>query len=109
MHVGAGFGITLTVSSFTNKPTIGLAAGIGAGIGKEIWDSQHRGHDASVRDALATAGGSAGAWALYKFVFFRKHPQVASTQQSPQTATDTKPQTTSPPATVAVAKGAGAN
>ena len=80
MHTSAGFGITITVTTATNKPKLGLIAGLGAGIAKEAWDSTQRGHQASARDFFATAAGSGAAFALWKLVLNRKPPvKVAGT------------------------------
>jgi uncharacterized protein YfiM (DUF2279 family) len=78
LHTSAGFGITITITSATEKPKLGLLAGIGAGLGKELWDSTQPKHDASARDFLATAGGSASAYVLWRFVLNRhRTPKVA--------------------------------
>lgn len=104
LHTSAGFGITITVSSITNKPTLGLMAGIGAGIGKELWDRNRPGHDASVRDALATAAGSGGAFVLYKYVLARKRrPTVAAVPQQAPASQTTPPDA----ASTAVARAGG--
>ena len=75
LHTSAGFGITITFASATEKPKLGLLVGIGAGLGKELWDSTQPKHDASARDFLATAGGSASAYVLWKYVLNR-HPRT---------------------------------
>lgn len=101
-HSTAGFGITLSFSAITHKPTLGLVAGIGAGVAKELWDAQHpRTHEASVADALATTAGSVGAFVLYKYAFARKRPKIAALPQQEQ-----KTDTASPPVAV-MAAGAG--
>jgi hypothetical protein len=106
LHSSAGFGITITVSSITQRPTLGLMAGIGAGIGKELWDRNRPGHDASVRDALATAAGSGGAFMLYKYVLARKHrPTIAAVPQQPS-ASEKAPDAAS---SAAAARAGGAN
>jgi hypothetical protein len=106
LHTSAGFGITITVSSITNKPTLGLMAGIGAGIGKELWDRNRPGHDASVRDALATAAGSGGAFVLWKYVLARKHrPTVAAVPQ--QTPASDRGSLPNAPSSIPVARGGG--
>jgi uncharacterized protein YfiM (DUF2279 family) len=80
MHVTAGFGITISVTSLTHRPTLGLLSGIGAGVAKELWDSTQRGHDASARDCLATVAGSGAAYAFWKLAMGRKPPvKIAST------------------------------
>jgi uncharacterized protein YfiM (DUF2279 family) len=89
-HSGAGFGITLSVSAVTHHPTLGLVAGIGAGVGKELWDSQRRGHDASAKDALATVAGSASAFVLWKYALARKKPAIAAVT-SPQLTSEKSP------------------
>jgi len=100
-HGAAGFGITLGFSSITHKPTLGLVAGIGAGVAKELWDAQHpRTHQASVADALATTAGSVSAFVLWKYAIARKRPKIAAVPQQ-----DQKTGTASPP--VAVSAGAG--
>lgn len=79
LHTSAGFGITFSVAAASNKPKLGLLAGLGAGAGKELWDSTQRNHTASARDAFATAAGSASAYVLYRYVFNRHRPvKVAS-------------------------------
>jgi uncharacterized protein YfiM (DUF2279 family) len=83
MHTSAGFGITITVTTATNKPKLGLIAGIGAGIAKEAWDSTQRGHQASMRDFAATAAGSGAAFALWKLVLNRKPPVKIAKSSEP--------------------------
>jgi uncharacterized protein YfiM (DUF2279 family) len=91
MHTSAGFGITITVTTATNKPKLGLIAGLGAGIAKEAWDSSQRGHQASMRDFAATAVGSGAALALWKLVLNRKPPvKIATTSEPVPTIAHTK-------------------
>jgi uncharacterized protein YfiM (DUF2279 family) len=101
-HSGAGFGITLSISAVTHHPTLGLVAGVGAGIGKELWDSQRRGHEASAKDALATAAGSASAFVLWKYALARKKPTIAAVTPPQQTSQNSPP----PRAATAAASGA---
>jgi uncharacterized protein YfiM (DUF2279 family) len=94
LHAGAGFGITITVSAATNKPKIGLLAGIGAGVGKELWDANRPGHTASANDCLAAVGASAGAYALWKYVLNRHRPvkiAVADPAEHPVTPVPAAP------------------
>jgi uncharacterized protein YfiM (DUF2279 family) len=91
IHTSAGFGITITVTTATNKPKLGLIAGLGAGIAKEAWDSTQRGHQASMRDFVATAAGSGAAFALWKLVLNRKPPvKIAKTSEPVPTVARTK-------------------
>ena len=100
-HSTAGFGITLSISAATHRPTLGLFAGIGAGVAKELWDAQHpRTHQASVADALATAAGSASAFVLWKYALARKRPKIAAVPPSEQ-----KPEASPPAASLAMATG----
>ena len=83
LHTSAGFGITFTVAAASNKPKVGLLAGLGAGIGKELWDSTQPKHTAPANDFFATAVGSASAYVLYRYVFNRHRPvKIASTDLS---------------------------
>jgi hypothetical protein len=105
-HSTAGFGITLAFSSITHRPTLGLLAGVGAGVGKELWDHGRRGHEASVNDALATAAGSGGAYLLWKYALARKRrPTVAVLPSSPETSQSTAP--SNKPSAGAAAAGGG--
>jgi hypothetical protein len=91
-HSTAGFGITLSFSAATHRPTLGLFAGIGAGVAKELWDAQHpRSHQASVADALATAAGSASAFVLWKYALARKRPKIAAVPQRDPSAENPPP------------------
>lgn len=84
MHATAGFGITVTVASVTHRPKLGLMAGVGAGVAKEIWDAHHVGHTASARDAIATAAASAAGYALFRYVFMKKPPvKIATVDSNP--------------------------
>lgn len=87
LHTSAGFGITITIASATEKPKLGLVAGIGAGLGKELWDSTQPKHDASARDFLATAGGSASAYVLWKYVLNRHRPAKVAKASAPSQTT----------------------
>ena len=100
LHVTAGFGITISLASATHRPTLGFLAGVGAGVGKELWDSTQRGHDASAKDCLATVAGSGAAYGLWKLVLERKRPvKIASTNPP---ATTTASGTQAPPTTSVV-------
>jgi uncharacterized protein YfiM (DUF2279 family) len=90
LHTSAGFGITITVAAATNKPKLGLLAGLGAGAGKELWDSTQRGHQASARDAIATAIGSGSAYALWKLVLNRHRPVKIADDSTPPADTAVK-------------------
>jgi len=48
-------------------PTTCLIPVVVAGIGKEIYDSQHDGHTAEVMDAVATVAIPFGIWTIYKW------------------------------------------
>lgn len=87
MHAGAGFGITISVAAVTHRPKLALLTGVGAGAAKEIWDSQHVGHTASARDAIATAAASTAAYALYRYVFMKKPPVKIATVDTPGATT----------------------
>jgi hypothetical protein len=102
-HTTAGFGITLGFSAATHHPTLGLIAGVGAGVAKELWDSQHPHHDASARDALATAAGAGSAFVLWKYAIARKRPTIAAVPTSSQA--EKKPDGT--PGALVMAQGAG--
>lgn len=108
LHTSAGFGITITVSAATNKPKLGFVAGIGAGVGKELWDSQRANHQASFRDCFATVAGSSAAYVLYKYALNRpRRPQIATAPPAPEqappsaAATATTTPSSTPPATQA--------
>jgi hypothetical protein len=103
-HSSAGFGITLGISSVTHRPTIGFLAGVGAGIGKELWDRGRPGHEASVKDALATAAGSGGAYVLWKYAIQRKRRPTVAAVPAPATSTES-PQ--AKPGAVPAAAGGG--
>ena len=102
-HTTAGFVITLGFSAATHRPTLGLIAGIGAGVAKELWDSQHPPHEASVKDALATAAGAGSAFVLWKYALARKKPTIAAVPTPTQS--ETKPGST--PTALVMAQGAG--
>ena len=85
LHTSAGFGITISVTALSNKPKIGLLAGLSAGVGKELWDARQRGHDASARDCFATAAGSVSAFALWKLVVDRHRPVKIATAPTADT------------------------
>lgn len=83
LHTSAGFGITFSVAAASNKPKVGLLIGLGAGLGKELWDSTQPKHTASANDFFATAAGSASAYVLYRYVFNRHRPvKVAAVDMS---------------------------
>jgi uncharacterized protein YfiM (DUF2279 family) len=116
LHTSAGFGITITVSAATNKPKLGLLTGIGAGIGKELWDAQRVHHQASARDFYATAAGSSAAYIVWKYALNRRRrPQIAMAPAPQEPAacpamTNTRPGATptpSSPGAVTVVAPAG--
>ncbi len=55
---GAAVGAAVTIA--TKRQDYGLAAGIGVGLVKELYDAQHRDkHTPSIKDFVATAAGAA--------------------------------------------------
>jgi hypothetical protein len=114
LHTSAGFGITITFASATEKPKLGLLVGIGAGLGKELWDSTQPKHDASARDFLATAGGSASAYVLWRYVLNRHRPAKVAKASPPTQPTraelkmPAQPASTAPPQAVPAASSASA-
>lgn len=54
-HAQAGAAIGSIFTAATQSPTVGCVAAVVAGLGKEAWDTQHPGHDPSVKDAAVTA------------------------------------------------------
>jgi uncharacterized protein YfiM (DUF2279 family) len=54
-HAKAGAAIGVVTTAATSSAGWGCAAATAAGIGKEVWDKYHPGHEASVKDATVTA------------------------------------------------------
>ena len=54
-HAQAGALIGGIAAAASQSPTVGCLMAAGAGLAKEIYDSQHQGHTASGKDATVTA------------------------------------------------------
>lgn len=65
---GAAIGAAVTIA--TNRQDYGLAAGVGIGLLKEVYDSQHRDkHTPSTKDLIATVAGAAvGSYASWLII-----------------------------------------
>lgn len=57
-HALAGAAIATATAAATGSDRAGLAAGIVAGVGKELADMRGRGHTASWKDAAVTVAGA---------------------------------------------------
>lgn len=53
-HAQAGALIGGIAAAASQSPTVGCLMAAGAGLAKELWDSQHPGHDPSAKDAIVT-------------------------------------------------------
>lgn len=53
-HAQAGALIGGIAAAASQSPTVGCLMSAGAGIGKEVWDAHHPGHDPSAKDAIVT-------------------------------------------------------
>lgn len=58
LHMTGGAAIGAAVLAATKSEGYALAAGCGAGIAKEVWDSKRQNHTASVKDAAVTCAGT---------------------------------------------------
>jgi hypothetical protein len=83
-HFGAGSSITMLVGYSSQKPWVGLLSGIGAGVGKEVWDNYHGNETfgAHARDvAITSAGAALGYWIVKKMIGSdRRHAMYARRQ-----------------------------
>ena len=53
-HARAGALIGGIAAAASQSPTVGCAMAAVAGVGKELWDTQHPGHQPSIKDAIVT-------------------------------------------------------
>lgn len=70
-HVAVSAAIASTVTMATGNENTGFAVALGIGLAKEVWDSKHAGHEASVKDLAADAlgayvGSKFGGWMIAK-------------------------------------------
>ena len=70
-HVAVSAAIASTVTMATGSENTGFAVALGVGLAKEVWDSKHAGHEASIKDLAADAlgayvGSKFGGWMIAK-------------------------------------------
>lgn len=64
LHFAAGLVIGLAVLLLTGSPALSFYACLAAGVAKEAYDSERRGHTVELRDAVATTIPGAVIFAL---------------------------------------------